>query len=143
MSSILSKLRNLFGFTPPEMPKIPGTGNRGIAARSIKNPNLRAYEQRIAAGLPNTIGNEELNDFINGGNMIFVHSSNVAGMQYFPEEQKLMIEFLNGSAYLYSSITRDEALQFAQNASKGKTVWDLLRVRGSKTAHKKPYKRIK
>jgi len=63
--------------------------------------------------------------------------------QYFADEQKMMVEFKNGSAYMYSNVSIGEATEFLQAFSKGSAVWTLFRVRGSKTAHKKPYKKIK
>lgn len=90
---------------------------------------------------------KDVEGFIYDGDLIYVNSSNVLAAQYHPEVNKMMVEFHGGkssgySAYLYSNVSIDEAISFAQAQSKGAWVWDHLRVRGSRTAHKKPYTKI-
>ena len=53
-----------------------------------------------------------------------------------------MVEFIGGGKYLYSNISREEALSFATAQSKGSWVWDFLRIRRTKHGHRKPYVRI-
>lgn len=137
----MSKFRDLFdrlrGRGEPKKPEIPSTGgHRGIATGKgtapTKIPTNRA-----------TIPSSEVSDFVEGGQPLFVNSSNVAMAQFYPEENKMMIEYLSGGAYLYDNVTRGEAISFAQAQSKGIWVWDFLRVRGSKIAHKKPFSKIR
>lgn len=143
MANFFSRtIGRLFG-RKPRTPLAPPSigGNRGIAAGSRAEPNLESYAERVSTGREK-IGEEEGGDFLSGGNMIFVNSSNVAGVQYFPEVEKMMVEFIGGGAYLYSNISLAEARSFLQAQSKGGWVWDYLRVRGSRTAHKKPWVKI-
>lgn len=81
--------------------------------------------------------------FLLDADLFPVHSTNVAIAQYHHETNQLMLEFLNGAAYLYSNVTIDEAFDFARAPSKGIWVWNNLRVRGSKTGYKKPYVRLR
>lgn len=141
------KLRSIAGkigrwlFGKPKPPKITG-GHRGIAAGKIAAPNLDRYAERVSRG-HEKVGEQEAEEFMEGTTPLFVMSSNVAMVQYHPDEEKMMVEFLNGSAYLYSNISRDEAESFLVSHSKGGWIWSNLRVRGSRTAHRKPYVRIK
>jgi len=120
--------------------------------------NFRAGLRHVASGLGRVVrglfgpthrttgtppSRSVADDFVYGGELLFVHSSNVAAAQYFWGEHKMMIEFLNGSAYLYSSVNETEAWTFATAGSKGGWVWDNLRVRGTVDQHRKPYERIK
>lgn len=89
------------------------------------------------------LGKDEVYSFVYEAMPLFVHSTNVSMLQYFIEEKKLVVEFKGGGVYAYSNVTEDEAIAFAKEPSKGGTVWSLLRVRGSKTAHKKPYVKIR
>lgn len=93
-----------------------------------------------------SIGKDEIEDFLWHGAPLFVYSSNVGFCQYYPETEKMQIEYLakgNKPArkYLYSSVTHAEALDFAQAQSKGIWVWDHIRVRGKGNAHlsRKPF----
>ena len=142
---IFNKLRGFFGRgkkpVPPNLnrPAIPETGgHRGIATG--KGP--------VPATLPTnraTIPASEVEDFVYGGQPLFVNSSNVAMAQYFPTDRKLMIEYLGGSAYLYSDVTAAEAISLAVAQSKGIWVWTYIRVRGKGNSHKsrKPFVRIR
>lgn len=79
-------------------------------------------------------------DFLEG-QVMFVHSSNVVSAQYFADMQQMVVAFGDGT-YMYYGVSEYEAETFATATSKGRWVWDVLRVRGSATAHKKPYKRV-
>lgn len=148
MAKLFDKIRAFLGRKKP-VPKINVTGgHRGIAAGDLAERHRRMeegeepYSQEEIDKWQN-IPADEAEDFIYGGQILHVNSSNVAAMQYHPEDSKLMVEFLNGSAYLYSNITPQEALQFVQAQSKGGAVWDMLRVRGSRTGSKKPFTKIR
>lgn len=116
-----------------------GIGSRGIAIRSTKNPDLSP--ENVSKW--QTLTGEQVDNFVYNQEPLLTHSSNVAMMQYFIDTNKLMVEFNNGSAYLYSNISETEAFEFAQASSKGSAIWDRLRVRGSARGHKKPYTRLK
>jgi hypothetical protein len=85
----------------------------------------------------------QVDEFLWFGELLLVRSSNVAAAQYFPEDEKLMVEFLNGSAYLYAGVGVEEARAFAEADSKGSWLWDNVRKRGSKTAHLKAFVRVR
>lgn len=88
--------------------------------------------------------NDEANGFVYQGDPLYTpKSSNVALAQYHRADQKLMVEYKNGSAYLYDPVSETEALAFWEAMSKGGHLWDHFRVRGSKTAHRKNYVRIR
>lgn len=124
-------------------------GNLGVAAGSLKPRADFATTGRTEQDLSaenvakwRTLTKEEAEGFLNG-EPLFVHSSNVAMMQWHEDTSQLMVEFLNGSAYLYDNCDEKVAVLALNAFSKGNFVWSELRVRGSKTAHKKPYKKIR
>lgn len=138
---LFDTLGRIFGRRKPLPPKI-GAGHRGAAIGSRKKPQLQSYEERIKKG-HEEIPASEVEDFLYNHGLLFVNSTNVAACQYFPESNQMMVEYLNGSAYLYDNVTSQEALAMANAQSKGIFVWSFFRVRGSATAHKKPYKKIR
>ena len=85
------------------------------------------------------VGPEDSNRFLHFNQVISVNSSNVASAQYDRSRQELTLEYENGSAYVYREVSEAEAQSFLTAPSKGEWVWDNLRVRGSKTAHRKPF----
>ena len=154
---ITSKINRAFGLRgkpPKPAPTSRVIGHRGIAAGDLKERQRRAaefYRTGRPEDQPYTaeeiakwrqLSGDEVEDFVENEQPVFVNSSNVVMVQYFPVVQKLLVEFKKGASYLYSSVSKVEALSFAQAQSKGGWVWDNLRVRGSKTAHRKPYTRV-
>ena len=134
-------LDRIFGRKKPTPPKLP-QGNRGVAMGSRKKPTLQSYEQRLKRG-QEVIPSSEVEDYIYNNQPLFVNSSNVSMIQYFPESSQLMIEYKDGAAYLYDQISQDEALRFATVQSKGSEVWDALRVRGTVYGARKPYRKLR
>jgi hypothetical protein len=124
MASLLSKLGRMLRLSRPKPPRVPRlgkvVGHRGIAAGNLKQPNLS--EANVAKW--QTLDGDQIEGFVY-------------------DAQPLFVQFLNGSAYLYSNVSEQEAIQAAKQPSKGGFVWDSLRVRGTKKGHKKPYVRIK
>lgn len=144
LRDLLGKLRSKLRIGKPRAPVVPrreARGHRGVAVGSTKPGEMDLSQENIDKWKP--LDHETVSAFVYDGAPLFVHSTNVAMFQYHREAHKLMVEFHNGSAYLYSDISDDDAFYFAQTFSKGGAIWDLLRVRGSRTAHKKPYVRIK
>src|ERR1700722_10160178 len=92
-------------------------GHRGIAAGSLKPGEQDFSPENVS--MWRTLSGNEIERFIYDQELMFVHSSNVAAAQYFFEDRKLMLEFKDGSAYLYSNVGEDEAYQFANAQSKG------------------------
>lgn len=144
---IAGKINQAFGLrgkSPRPAARNRFTGHGGVAAGSLR--------ERVTGQKPfseeekrrwRTLSSEEVQDFMENSTPLFVNSSNVVMVQYFPEVNKLLVEFKKGKAYLYSNVSFEDALSFAQAQSKGGWVWDHLRVRGSKTAHQKPYARVR
>ena len=85
-----------------------------------------------------------LDDFLDKSRVLKVISSNVKNASYDEEEEILYVTYKNGGAYAYLRISELEArgFYFASFSSPGKWIWSNLRVRGSKTAHQKPYYRM-
>jgi hypothetical protein len=142
MAGYWEKLRRLLSGKPKRsVPQVDvPEGNRGIAMRSRKKPDLDRYRQRVQEG-KEKISEGEVEDFLYNETPLFVTSSNVNLAQYFAETQQMLVEFKDG-AYMYDNISIQEAVSFATAQSKGSWVWDRLRVRGSATAHRKSYRRI-
>lgn len=144
--SLLSSIARKIGLRPkaPKPPRIGGVGHGGVAAGDLaeRETGEKPYTTEELARW-RELSYSEVEAFIHEQSPLYVNSSNVAFVQYHKDEEKMMVEFLNGSAYLYSSVSPKEALEFAQAQSKGGFVWSRLRVRGSKTAHRKPYSRIR
>lgn len=138
----------LFG-GKPKPPKLNASvvGHRGIAAGDLAERQRRAerfYETGDPADAPYALEEVEkwqtlepgtVEAFVHGGQPLFVHSSNVAMIQYHEEANKLMVEFLSGGKYLYSNVSPEEALLFAQAQSKGKWVHSHLK-------NKKPFQKL-
>ena len=74
--------------------------------------------------------------------MLPVNSSNVEYAQYFWDKEEMVVGFKGGSSYKYYDVSHAEAEEFTKAQSKGSWVWSALRVRGSKTAHKKKFVRL-
>lgn len=150
---IAAKLNQAFGLRgkapKPAPPNTKVVGHRGIAAGSLKRRQKLAQQFYQGSGIaPYTaaevakwrnLGGETVQGFLEDEEPLFVHSSNVIMAQYFGVVSKMLVEFRSGASYLYSNVSLSEALSFAQAQSKGGWIWDNLRVRGSKTQHRKPY----
>lgn len=132
---------NPFRRKVPEKPP-ENKGHRGIAVGLGPEPDHDTLPDRTINR--QEVGTDEVREFLEEGAPLFVYSSNVGMAQYYPDDEKMMVEFLNGYAYVYSNVSAAEALDFAKAHSKGIWVWDHLRGRGPKgTPPKKPYVRIK
>lgn len=83
---------------------------------------------------------DDVEAFMNRGFILYCSSSNVSWMQYDREGRELTVKFhTTPIPYVYDNVNPTEALYFVRAVSKGSAVWDILRVRGSKTAHRKNY----
>lgn len=151
LGSAVDYLRGKLGGPPPgpltpQMPAdggkvAPLDGHRGMALGSLGvgkedvSAENRAKWKRLGGG--------EAADFVYLGELLFVHSSNVAAAQYDVYSRTMMVEFKGGAAYLYSDVSEDEAIAFANAQSKGSWVWSVCRIRGTKNGHKKPFTKIR
>ena len=110
--------------------------------------NIAETDRRIEASKPE-------NRFLAGGWKLTLNidfrSTNpdkpaVWQVWYAPLEESIYVTFYEngapGRTYRYWTITKPEALQMFRASSKGIQVWDQMRVRGSKTAHKKSYAQV-
>ncbi len=78
----------------------------------------------------------EVEEFVHEGALLVCSSSNVSDAVYSKADQKLIISFLNGSAYAYSPVSEAWAYSFAEAGSKGKWIFDYLRERGKGADHR-------
>ena len=146
--SILSKIRKWFKKPAQKQVRVrPGEGHRGIAAGDLKERQRRqaAGEQPFSQEEIDkweTLSGNIVEDFVYNEQILYVNSTNVANLTYYHKEKQMLVQYLSGGRYLYSNVSEQEALQVAQAQSKGAVIWDLFRVRGSKTAHKKPFKKL-
>jgi hypothetical protein len=77
--------------------------------------------------------------FVYEGQVVYVQSSNVDKVQFDLAGNKMRVWYGDGG-YEYSNVTVQEAISFIQARSKGRWIWSNIRVRGSKTAHRKPFR---
>lgn len=124
------------GFGPGKFDPARVVGHRGVAIGNTTDPDLRPEEWETLSG-------GEVLNFVRKQIFLPVNSTNVRGATYFQESNQMLVEFKGGSAYVYSNVSEQEAINFAQAASKGAWVWDNLRIRGTKYGHRKPYRRIR
>ncbi len=74
------------------------------------------------------ITGDEIQDFLENEALLFVTSTSHAAAQYFPDANKLMIEYQDGHAYLYSDVSPREAEDYARAPSKG--IWGVENLIG-------------
>lgn len=119
-------------------------GRRGLALGSVDTPEKvrQAYDTRESAP-GKRIQTSEIEEFLHHGLLVFVNSSNVAAAQYFPGQQALMIEYLDGAAWMYDPIDEPMAEQFMLAPSKGTWVWDHIKVRGTVHQHQCNARRLR
>lgn len=130
----------LFGEKKPERlkPSEMAGGHRGIAMGSRDNPDRSAEN---VAKWEQFTGNE-VEDFVYGGKLVKVHSSNMAFAKYDHEKEEMIAGFKNGGIYSVTPITPKEAVSFMQASSKGSWWWDRIRIRGTKNGHRKTVRQI-
>lgn len=100
-----------------------------------KPPSRARNDAPRGTGSDRLIPTEEVDAFLDQGELIFVSSSHITAAQYFPADEKLMIEYDGGAAWLYSPVSRIMAEGFAESGSKGTWVYDNIRVRGKGNVH--------
>lgn len=76
------------------------------------------------------------------GKVIGVSSSNVSWIQYDKANERLFVGYQNLGIYAYYPVSSQEAAHLLFAPSKGKWIWDHIRVRGSKTDHQKVYGKV-
>jgi hypothetical protein len=78
------------------------------------------------------IPQDEMTDFLENNGLLIVQSSNVQDLQYFPDENMLVVSYRNGRAYIVRNISPEEARAFATATSKGSHVWSAYRGEDAK-----------
>ena len=124
----------------------PDTSSRhnrrmGIFANIFGRGQKQSTKPRAHRGTGSSkfVGEDEVAAFLRGDELLLVQSSNVAAAQYHPDDDKLMIEYLDGSAWLYGpGVSVRMAEDFARARSKGTWVWDNIKVRGTVSQHQVP-----
>lgn len=145
--SVLAKL-NPFRTSPPK----PEGGEKQSntlekQARLLLAEQLAAAQRRMRQmdedaqepGIPRS----EIDGFLYFGQRLPVQSSNVAAIQYDADKSQLTIEYKDKGKgvgfYDYADVSIREAEALAKAASKGKWVWDVLRIRGTVFGYRKSY----
>ena len=85
---------------------------------------------------------DEVNDFLFKRKVLQASSSNWLAYQYLIEKKELIVQYKGDGHYAYEGVTEGEALSLANAPSKGEWGWTVLRVRGSKTAHRKAFRLV-
>ncbi len=114
----------------------------GMGLFSFLKPKRKGVAKAARGSLGGTIGGDEIQGFLDDEELLIVTSSNVAAAQYHNDSGELMIEYLNGDAWLYT-VSRAMAEDFARAPSKGIFVWDRIKIRGTVHEHQVPAKKIK
>lgn len=108
-----------------------------------KLPAGQAGKGKMGTGSQWGLSNDDVEAFLFRRKVLPVSSSNVAATQFIAGQNKMIVQYLDdgkpGQHYRYDGVTEQEALSFANAGSKGVWTWTVLRVRGSKTAHRKPF----
>src|SRR5262245_9044797 len=111
-------------------------------ARSFWRRLLGKKEQAHRGTGGGFLSEDDVADFLLG-ELLIVSSSNVASATYQAPEHKMIVEYLDGSVWLYGDISDAEAEAFARAPSKGIFIWDHIKVRGTVHEHQKPAWKIR
>ena len=143
-------LGRFFGRGSTKLPNARVLGHRGVAAGSIAARQAAGKASRATSkgdkislepGIlveaeafteaerrqHHFVGTNDVQAFVYDAEPMTFHSTNVLMAQYFARDNKLMVEFHSGKksaerSYMYSSMTPQEAIAFAQAGSKGRWV---------------------
>lgn len=107
------------------------------AATNSSDKESEKEEEVLADGPAN-----DLEAFLYFRHWINVQSSNVFAIQYVIEDKTLNVEYKDASVYEYFPVAMEIAEDFITAPSKGKWVWDHLRVRGTVFGFKVPYRLV-
>lgn len=114
----------------------------GLNASRLNVGDQGGYGQEPPMDLTGVLDTEE-NRFLAMGERVYVDSSNVEWIQYLAAfegtPEHLYVGYKDGSAYMYGEITPEMAIAFLNAPSKGRWVWDNLRLRGTVYGWQKPY----
>lgn len=118
----------------------PYDGGRKPAPKKL--PAGQAGKGKAGTGSQWSISSNDVEVFLYRRKVLEVSSSNVESAQFLAGEDKLIVKYLEDGYYEYDGVTEQEALSFANAGSKGIWCWTVLRVRGSKTAHRKVFRKV-
>lgn len=117
---------------------------KGKSSEVYKNQKLNAptnfyFNGRVVSDSP------PLELFLDGFPYARFASSNVRTLVYDRRDESLYVQYIRKRGtdewYRHFNVSVAEAREFYGNVSKGITVWDLLRLRGTQDGFKKPYSR--
>jgi len=135
LKKALSGVAKLFGFGKAEQPPplvAEPLPEESITPLPIPRPDFGA----IGEGKESE---SSVTGFLAGAPYSEFRSSNVADAKYNYRDMSLDLGFLNGGKYRYYDVSPYEAKSFYSAPSKGKWVWDKLRLRGTVFGYQKPY----
>ncbi len=158
-AKVLGAVKSLFG-TPNKSINKPFRDNEkaGVEVAGQSARRKKTLESRVEQGLSSEVYKNKKDvdlgdspyqkDFLDGYPLSRFASSNVYAVVYDRTQSHLYVQYMGGRGknrggpgrwYQYRQVEISEAKVMYNAASKGVKVWDMLRVRGSQTAHQKPY----
>lgn len=102
----------------------------------------------LSTGVGPSLESVTVDSFLDGHFFSRFSSSNVWALQYDRTHNSLFIQYMAGSGrkkhgpgiwFQYLNVSLAEAKLIYNAASKGVFIWQNIRVKGSQTAHKKPF----
>ena len=119
----------------PQGPRHPSLPSRRVPANQAGQGKRGTGARGVSAN--------EVEAFLHDGRVLPVSSSNWEACQYIAEEKLLIVKYKDSpDQFGYEGVTEQEALSLANASSMGAWGWSVLRVRGSKTAHKKSFRKM-
>jgi DNA topoisomerase IB len=119
---------------------LEGTSPEDLETEATAEPGMSGFAERFQS-FRESLGS--LGEFLDG--YVTVRgfpSSNVSAFRYQRGENQLYVRYKNGQWYEYDRVSPAEAAGLYNANSKGKWVWDRLRIRGTVFGFKKPYRRL-
>lgn len=123
---------------PPHVPKPDRSHDTKPTFEPIDpSPSVEGKKNRDTGEEPEEVSG--VGQFMKGRDYADFKSSNVASAKYAKDIGELQLGYKNGGKYRYHDVSPNEAKSFYNAGSKGKWVWDKLRVRGTVFGYRKPY----
>lgn len=130
-----------------------GRRRRLLEERVKRGESAKVYKSKkpidpLSTGAGQPLESPYLEEFLLGHPFSRFASSTIFRLQYDATTSSLHVQWLGGRGKnrggpgkwsKYGQISRAEAKQFYDAASKGLASWDLLRIRGTRTGNKKPH----
>ena len=103
---------------------------------------IAAGQGKAGTGSAWGISANDVDAFLFQGKVLEASSSNWLAYQYLINEKELIVQYKGDGHFAYSHVSEQEALSLVNAPSKGEWGWNNLRVRGSKTSHRKPFRQV-